>query len=346
MDFIKGADVSSLEAMEDAGAKYYDFDGKETDALALLQKYGMNYIRLRIWNQPTTSFDKGDYCNLEHTVRMAKRVKETGMKLLLDFHYSDSWADWRIQKIPAQWENCTTLEQVGDCVYQYTEKVLRALDEAGAYPDMVQVGNEIGKGLLWDFGREDHPQGMAVLLNRGIGAVRACDGVKRHTEIMLHIECGADIPRTDRFFTTLRTYGVTDYEVIGLSYYPYWAGKYEDFTENLRNLAKKFSQKVVVAETAFPYTDASHDDMPNVVTGELTMKEMGKHATPEEQKNVMNDVLRLVHQEDNGYGVFYWEPVWYSVPGVGACKGAGNEWENQALFDENGKPLEALRCFG
>lgn len=345
MKFMMGADVSSLQAMEEAGAKYYDFDGREAGALELLKKYGVNYIRLRIWNDPVTSFDRGNYCDLAHTAVMAKRVRQAGLNLLLDFHYSDTWADWKNQRVPRRWEGLE-LPELGKQVFQYTEQVLTALDGEDAYPDTVQIGNEIGCGVLWEHGRAEKPENFAFLLNQGIAAVRKCDGSRRRTEIMLHVEHGADTVRTERFFDLLKRFEVTDFDLIGLSYYPYWAGPYEDFSANLRNLALKFAQPVVVTETAFPYTDVSHDCTPNVVTEEVTLKSMGLGATPENQRRVFEEVTGLVRREKNGRGVFYWEPAWYCVPGVGAVKGRGNEWENQALFDEKGRALEALKAFG
>ncbi|MGN0142192.1 MAG: arabinogalactan endo-beta-1,4-galactanase [Roseburia sp.] len=344
MEFIMGADISSLQAMEDCGAKYFDIDGKQKDAIEILKEHGVNYIRLRIWNNPTTSFDRGDYCNLENTLLMAKRVKEAGLKLLLDFHYCDSWADWKSQTIPAAWRGQNEKE-LADSVYVYTKQVLKALAEENAYPEMVQIGNEIGCGLLWDFGNLEHPENMALFLNHGIKAVREMQQENERTEVMIHIECGADVPRCEAFFKELEKHGVTDYDVIGLSYYPYWAGSYENFSRNLKNIAKHFGRPVVVTETAFPFTDESNDDTPNVVTSKLTEETMGLTASVENQRKVLEDVIGLVKKEKNGYGIFYWEPVWYNVKGVGAMKGVGNEWENQAMFDKNGRALDSLHAF-
>ncbi len=344
-NFMIGADVSSLQAMEDYGAKYYDFDGKEKDALELLKIHGVNYIRLRIWNEPETSFDRGDYCSLENTVSVAKRVKKLGMKLLLDFHYSDSWADWQNQKIPKAWEG-QNMTELSKSVYQYTRRVLEVLYKEGAYPDMVQIGNEIGSGLLWNCGSFfDAPQNVAVLLNSGIDAVQEADTKGERAEIMLHIESGGNTEKTEEFFTVLEANGLKEYDIIGLSYYPYWAGEYPKLMRNMRNIREKFSKNVVVVETAFPYTDESHDTTPNVVTGEVTKREMGLEPSEQNQRKVTEEIIQMVHKEENGYGVFYWEPVWYCLKGVGAMKGSGNEWENQAVFDHTGRALEGLRAF-
>ena len=343
-EFLLGADVSCLPAMEDCGAKYYDFDGKEKDALEILKAHGVNYIRLRIWNEPQTSFDRGDYCNLENTIGIAKRVKAAGLKLLLDFHYCDTWADWKNQTIPRAWVG-QTLEQLEESVYQYTKDVLETLYQENAYPDMVQIGNEIGHGLLWDYGRLENPQNIVRLLNRGMDAVREADTGKKCAEIMLHTETGGNVADTERFFDALQQHGLKDYDIVGLSYYPYWAGDYTKLVDNMRNIYKKYGKRVVAVETAFPYTDASSDEIPNVVTGELTIREMGVSPSEENQRKVIERVIQVVDGEENGYGVFYWEPVWYCLKGVGVSKGLGNEWENQALFDANGKALKGLHAF-
>lgn len=343
-NFMVGADVSSLQAMEDCGAEFYDFDGTKQDALAILKHHGVNYIRLRIWNHPTTSFERGDYCNLENTIVMAKRVKAAGMKLLLDFHYCDSWADWKSQTIPNEWAGMG-LEELADAVYHYTREVLETLYRNQAYPDMVQLGNEIGRGLLWDYGRLDKPQNIVKFLNRGIDAVNEADTASSRALIMLHTETGGNTEGTEVFFAALEANGIKKYDVIGLSYYPYWAGNYDKLLANMRNIRKKFGKQVAIAETAFPYTDESHDETPNVVTGALTTKELGIAPSEENQRRITEEIMKLVHNEPNGCGVFYWEPVWYCVEGVGAVKGNGNEWENQAVFDDTGKALEGLHAF-
>lgn len=311
MEFIKGADVSSLQAMEDYGAKFYDLNGNEADALAILQGHGVNYIRLRLFHQPTRSFDGGDYCDLPHTVLMAKRTKARGLGFLLDFHYSDFWADWKAQTIPVQWQGMSA-DELEHQVYAYTCEVLQTLTDAGAAPDMVQIGNEIGKGMLWEYGSLKHPRQLAIFLNAGLSAVRAvCEKNRLQMRTVLHVECGADMPRTEQFFTELFANGLHTFDEIGLSYYPFWAGSYEQLRINMENIEHKFHKPVIVMETAFPYTDASHDEMPNIVTGQLTMEKMGLPPSVENQKAVLARVLCEVKAAQNGSGVFYWEAVWY-----------------------------------
>lgn len=344
MNFIMGADVSSLQAMEDQQAKFYDLDGREDDALSILAAHGVNYIRLRLFNRPTESFDGGDYCDLRHTLEMAQRVKRQGLGFLLDFHYSDFWADWKNQQIPQDWKN-QSAQELESSVYEFTREVLAEFQSVGALPDIVQIGNEIGRGLLWDFGQMEHPGQIAAFLNAGLRAVEEISERGQRIKTMLHLECGADASRTEHFFNLLFRNGLEDFDYVGLSYYPYWAGAFTKLVNNINNIDRCLQKKVIIVETAFPYTDESHDDMPNVVTGELTRETMNLAPSVNNQRVVTEQVIHMVREAENGAGVFYWEPVWYQVKGVGVSLGKGNEWENQAMFDSTGHVLESIRAF-
>jgi len=342
-DFIKGADISSLQAIEDYGGKYYDFTGKEKSALKILKENGVNYLRLRIWNEPTLSFDAGDYCDVAHTVEMAKRIKKEGFKLLINFHYSDWWADPRNQTKPRAWENMS-VDEMAEALYSFTKEALEALIQADACPDMVQIGNEIGNGILWEEGRAGNWENLAKFLNSGIKAVRDVTPEDKEIKIMLHIQDGGSVEFCENFFTNIEAHGVKDYDIIGLTYYPYWNGTFEDLKNNINNLAEKFNKDIIVAETAFPYTYENADSTANLVGPE--QKEVtGIDASVENQKLVTEMVMNTVATSNRGIGIFYWEPVWIPVKGVGAAKGGGNQWENQAMFDFNGKALESLKAF-
>lgn len=341
--FIKGADISSLEAVEDYGGVFYDFDGNEVDAIEFLLENGCNYFRLRVWNEPTQSFDAGDYCSPEHTVEMAKRIKEAGGDYLLDFHYSDWWADPDNQTIPAAWADMDE-EELIQAVYDFTAEVLTTLADEDAYPDMVQIGNEIANGMLWDYGSTDHPETLAKLINSGIRAVRDTTPEGQETLIMIHVQDGGNVGGTEEFFNTIIENGVEDFDVIGLSYYPYWHGTTADLKDNINNLYEKFGRQVAVAETAYPFTYDNADDKRNLVMDEET-KEVGFEATEENQKTVFELVMNSVANCEGGLGVFYWEPTWLAVDGAGVSKGSGNEWENQAMFDSNGNALKAVKAF-
>lgn len=345
MSFFIGADVSSLQAMEDNGAVFFDVDGKKDDALTILKNHGFNSIRLRIFNNPTKSFDRGDYCNVENTLPIAKRIKDMGLGLYLDFHYSDFWADWQKQNIPNEWADKNE-EELVDAVYQFTLDSLLRFKANNSWPDIVQIGNEIGRGLLWHYGTIDNPKAMVAFINAGIKAVKdASDSLHKQPKIMIHVEYGADKEMTEKFFTLLHDNHVDDYDFIGLSYYPYWAGEYDRFIENARHVYQLFKKKVIIAETAFPYTDVSNDDTPNVVNGELTISAMGLGANIDNQYFALRKIVSIAKEEDSVEGIYYWEPVWYQLKGVGVEKGKGNEWENQALFDNKGKALKGIEAF-
>lgn len=341
--FIKGADISSLEAVEDYGGVFYDFDGNETDAVTFLMDNGCNYFRLRAWNNPTKSFDAGDYCSPEHTVEMAKRIKEAGSCYLLDFHYSDWWADPDNQTVPAAWQGMTE-EELVQAVYDFTKEVLMMLKDADAYPDMVQIGNEIGNGMLWDYGSTEHPATLAALLNSGIAAVRDTTPEGKETKVVIHVQDGGSVDVTEAFFATIEENGVTDYDVVGLSYYPYWHGTFGDLKDNINNIYAKFGKEVAVVETAYPFTYDNADEKENLVMEDET-DIVGFAAGEENQKKVFELVMNAVASCEGGIGVFYWEPVWLAVEGAGVAKGSGNEWENQALFDFDGMPLDAVTAF-
>ncbi len=221
--------------MEDYDGKFYDFDGEEVDALEFLAENGCNYYRLRIWNEPTQSFDAGDYCDLSHTVEMAKRIKEADINYLLDFHYSDWWADPENQRVPESWKGMSD-EEIVQALYNYTAEVLTTLAEEDAYPDMVQIGNEIGNGMLWDYGSTENPKMLAALINSGIKAVRDTMPEGQKTQIMIHTQTGGAVGTTEEFLNMLTDNGVTDYDIVGLSYYPYWHGTFADLKDNINNI--------------------------------------------------------------------------------------------------------------
>lgn len=346
-EFIKGMDLSSLEAVEDAGGEFFDGNGnKINDILQYLKTdKDVNYVRLRIWNNPTTSFDAGDYCNKEHTIEMAQRIKQAGLKFLLDFHYSDTWADPSYQSKPEAWKDLN-FSELKQAVYDYTADILNSLNTVGAYPDMVQVGNEISGGMLWEDGYIDNLDNLAELLNSGISAVRDTTPINQKTKIMIHLAEGGDKERFEYFFDNMIARGVTDFDVIGMSYYPYWHGTPQDLKSNMNNIVKRYQKEVVVAETSYPQTYEDADSQPNLIGKEET-DVVGLEANVENQKLMLETVFNTVANVDNdkGLGVFYWEPLWLPVDGVGVAKGQGNEWDNQILFDVNFKELDSLNAY-
>ncbi len=345
--FIKGADISTLPAIEDAGGKYYD-NGVERDLLAILKERGVNWIRLRLWNDPVLA---DGYNDLAHTMAMAKRVKQAGLKWLLDFHYSDFWADPGKQEKPAAWRDLT-FDELKEAVYAYTADVLNELKAAGAYPDMVQIGNEINNGMLHPDGAASDFDKLAELLGSGIRAVRDTTPPGHDTRVMIHLAEGGDNAKFRSFFDAL-TARNNDFDVIGLSFYPYWHGTYQQLKDNLNDLATRYGKELVVVETAHPHTLADGDGWPNLA-GAAEAEKAGFPATPEGQAAVLTLVMNTVAHTVNGKGtgVFYWEPAWIPVPKdengnfqAGWKTKEGNAWDNQAMFDFAGRALPSLDAF-
>lgn len=337
-NFIKGVDISTLQALEELGVQFYD-DGSSKDLLTILKDHGVNYVRLRLWNDPV---EAGGFNDREHTVEMATRVKAAGLKLLLDFHYSDFWADPGKQVKPAAWEGLD-FPALKQAVYDYTSDVLTELGDLNAYPDMIQIGNEINSGMIHPEGSTANFDNLAELLNQGSQAVRDTTPEGQETKIMLHLAEGGSNGKFRSFFDQIKARGV-DYDVIGLSYYPYWHGTFQDLKSNMNDLVARYGKQVVVAETAYPYTYDDGDDHGNIA-GEAETDIAGFPASVANQKLVTETVLNTVASVDghNGLGVFYWEPAW--LPGVGWKAGEGNAWENQAMFDFGGNALASLDAF-
>ncbi|MGZ4026478.1 MAG: beta-galactosidase GalA [Flavisolibacter sp.] len=242
---ILGADVSFLPELEARGLKFSD-KGKQEDALELLKDHGFNYVRLRIFNQPAAdsgySPRKG-FCDLEHTKQMARRIKAAGMKFLLDFHYSDYWADPGKQYKPSAWKGLD-FSRLKDSVYQFTRRVLSQLKEQGTLPDMVQVGNEINHGMLWPEGSVSHLDSLAELFKAGTRAVTSVDPA---IIIMLHIALGGQNDESVFFINSLLERGA-NFDVIGESYYPKWHGTLSDLQNNLQDLSRRYQKDVIVVE--------------------------------------------------------------------------------------------------
>jgi arabinogalactan endo-1,4-beta-galactosidase len=244
-DKILGADISFLPQMEGRGMKFSD-KGEPGDAMQIMKAHGFNYIRLRIFNQPANPkgySPKQGFCDLEHTKEMAKRIKAAGMKFLLDFHYSDYWADPQQQNKPAAWvgQDFTTLKK---SLYDYTVDVMQQLKDQGTTPDMVQIGNEINHGMLWPDGEINNLDSLAQLIYEGVKGVRK---VSPNTIIMLHIALGGQNAEA-RFFLDNMVKRNVPFDVIGLSYYPKWHGTPADLKNNMADLAKRYKQQVMVAE--------------------------------------------------------------------------------------------------
>ncbi|MDQ0115274.1 glycosyl hydrolase 53 family protein [Paenibacillus harenae] len=337
-DFIKGVDISTLQALEDKNIKFYE-NGTETDLLDILKNHGVNYVRLRLWNNPV---EADGYNDKAHLIEMAQRVKAAGLKLLVDFHYSDFWADPGKQVKPEEWKNKTFVE-LQTAVYDYTEEVLNELAAVHAYPDMVQVGNEINSGMLLPDGAIGEYEQLAQLLKAGIQGVRDTTPGGHETKIMLHLAEGGNNGAFRHFFDKAEE-NELDYDIIGMSYYPYWHGTFQQLKSNMNDMAARYGKQIVVAETAYPFTLDNADELGNIASKAQT-DIAGFEASVANQKLVTEMVLNTVANVDGGMGLgaFYWEPAW--LAGVGWTSGEGNGWENQAMFDFDGHALDSLDAF-
>lgn len=345
-DFFKGMDISFLDEIETEGGSFYENNSK-VDMIDLLKRNGVNSIRLRIWNDPP-----GGYCNLERTKMMAKRIKEAGLHFLLDFHYSDSWADPAKQFKPKAWEGLCFSDLV-QAVNDYTRNVIQELKQQDTLPNMVQIGNEITPGMLWDDGRVSEKGGefdldsqwnnLAELIQSGIsGLNEALEDEK--VDIMLHIDRGGDHEASRYFYDKMERLGIK-FDIIGLSYYPWWHGTLQQLEENITGLSLRYKKEIIVVETAYPWTFTTKEGYQNMVDSEDQLHS-GYSASVEGQANYLKDIMNLIQKAGNGHGrgLYYWEPCW--IPSKKEWSvGHENGWGNLALFDFEGNKLDSLDVF-
>ncbi|MFZ6031150.1 MAG: glycosyl hydrolase 53 family protein [Chloroflexota bacterium] len=332
---ILGADISSLKKSEDLGGVYRYHDGNAADALQILKDNGLNYARLRVWVDPADG-----YHNKAEVLAMALRLKALGIKLLVDFHYSDDWADPGKQYKPAAWKDYD-LAQLRQAVYDHTFDVCSSLAAQGTPADMVQIGNEINAGILWPDGDHNHFDNLAALLTAGY---RAAKDASTSTVVMLHVAEGGDNEMARWFFDNL-THRDVPFDVIGVSFYPFWHGSLAELQANLNDLSARYDKDVLVAEFAYAFTVLEDDAFANIAGRNLAVE--GYLFTPDGQRRMTRDVMAIVRgvPGGRGLGVFYWDATWTAVPGNGWNTKdplSGNGWENQALFDFNDKALPAL----
>ncbi|WP_199615203.1 glycoside hydrolase family 53 protein [Paenibacillus alkalitolerans] len=341
MAFFKGMDVSFLDEIEQTSGAVFSDGGGQADCLEIMKRNGVNSIRLRIWNEPPRMF-----CNLDRTVAMAKRIKAHGFHFLLDFHYSDMWADPGKQNKPRAWENLG-FEELKDAVYKYTGQVMTALKEADAQPDMVQIGNEITPGMLWNDGKVDgefDTDGqwgkLSALVKSGIEAAKA---VHPDVNIMIHIDRGGDNASSVKFYDQFERLGV-DFDTIGLSFYPWWHGTLEDLRMNLADLAIRYGKDIIVVETAYPWTIEPKEGLGFIVAAEDQLH-AGYPATVEGQANYLRDFIAVVQEtpEGRGIGFHWWEPCWVPAKEDWSV-GHANNWSNLTLFDFEGRKLKSLEA--
>lgn len=359
-EFIKGMDISTLLEEEACGAHYYD-DGKEGDLLEILKSYGANSVRLRLWNDPYaedgTPYGAGTN-DLEKTIIMAKRALKLGMGFLLDIHYSDFWADPGKQVVPKAWKDYSE-EELEQAVFDFTKETMEKLVENQVAPTMIQVGNELTNGLLWPTGKKPNFDAIARYVSAGIRAVRAVD---KDVPIMIHLDNGGNNEMYREWFDNFVERG-EDFQIIGLSYYPFWHGTLDELEYNMRDMAKRYQKELIVAEVSMGFTMEDYaeyeklapEERKGMATRPELIEKIEYPMTKEGQTDFMKDIMNRIASIPGGRGFYYWEPGWVPMPGCGWATDAalsytgeagpgGNEWANQALFDYDGNALPALKA--
>ena len=372
VDFICGMDVSSMLAEEESGVVYYNEAGEQADLFEVLSDAGINYIRVRVWNNPYDADGNGyggGNCDASKAAEIGARAAKYGMKLLVDFHYSDFWADPSKQMVPKAWADFTEAQKE-QAIYDYTKESLNTILDAGADVGMVQIGNEINNGLC---GETDWTYICALLNNAGVAVREVAAESGKEIQIAVHFTNIEQYPLILNYPKTLEEYDV-DYDVFGVSYYPSWHGSMQNLTRVLQEISGTYGKKTAVLETSYPYTTEDGDGSANSISDAEPVT--GYPATVKGQADCIRDVMlsAAAAAGEEMLGVFYWEGAWipvgkaeelaanqklwetygsgwassyaasYDPDDAGKYYG-GSSWDNQALFDFSGHPLESLQIF-
>ena len=336
-EFYVGGDLSSFMQVEENGCIFYDYEGNEKDLFKILKENGMNSIRLRIWNDPTDEngipYNNG-HNDLETAVYIGKRASDCGMRVFIDFHYSDYWADPSSQTVPKDWAGMTC-EEKEQALFNYTKDSLSTLLDNGVNVTMVQVGNETTSGLA---GESDW-KNITALMSSGSKAVREISSeYNREILVALHF---TEYENYDWYASMLKQYDV-DYDVFASSYYSYWHGDLKGLQDSLQNIIDKYNKKVLIAEFAYPYNFTNQDSHDNALSFGSSLN-FPYTVSKTGQAEAITDIYKTaIALGDDCLGLFYWEPAWITDSDLSS---KGSPWENQALFDSEGKPLPALRSF-
>ena len=334
-----GGDISNLTANEAANPTYYDFDGNECPALELYKQQGLNAMRVRIHVNPSDypNNDPNVCQDLDYVKALGKRIKDAGFKLMLDFHYSDTWADPAKQWTPKAWENLSD-DELYTKIYDYTKDVLQQMKDAGAEPELIQTGNEISYGMLWGkegssnlkkcyMGKDANWSRFTTLLKN---AGKACREVCPNAKIILHTERATQTNVLTNFYDRMKTDGV-DYDIIGLSYYPIWHNTVATLETAIKTLESKYTDKdIMIVETG-----AAYSWLPNKMDYTPVYK-----ATEAGQKKFIDEVIDMLKSHDKVTGLFWWWMEYNPYPWADTQM---NDWWYAPLYDGNtGKPLAAM----
>jgi arabinogalactan endo-1,4-beta-galactosidase len=316
-----GGDLSYVNEVEDKGGIFLD-KGEPKDVFATLKENGANIARVRLWHTPTWT----DYSNFGDVQKTINRAKAAGMAVLLDFHYSDTWADPAKQIIPKAWSGISDLSALGQALYDYTFNILLELDSHHLMPEFVQVGNEINTEILMPEPYDGTPinwQRNAILLKAGIKAVREAGAkASMQPQVMLHI---AQPENIILWFDEALAAGISDFDIIGMSYYPKWSVySLQQTGELIKKARERYKKDLMVVETAYPWTNEPGTADAHLLAEDALLPDYP--ATPDGQRQFLIDLSQITH-DNGGTGVIYWEPAWISTPQSPSI------WENAALFD-------------
>lgn len=321
-----GADLSFLKSAEDNGVQFKD-SGQAKPGLRIFKDHGYNWIRLRLFHTPSNA--KWALPNdLEYTIDLAKQAHELGFKFLLDFHYSDTWADPAKQFIPEAWENLSH-DQLVQAVYKYSSDCIVSFRRAGVMPDMVQIGNEITNGMLWPDGKlPDNWENFTELIQAGINGVFAGADTLKQPQIMIQIEKVGDLEATKYFFDNLFKRGV-ECDVLGQSYYPWWHGSLLDMREVLHFMAREYKKDIMLVEAAYCWRPTEYKAKPAPFP-----------ESPGGQRDFLDAVNEIILNipGGRGKGIFWWEPAVAPYPGGGGLR-------NRGMFDDEGNALPVITVF-
>ena len=333
---MRGADVSSVQRTLELGGRYFDASGAARDPLDILKAIGVNYIRLRVWNNPASGTN-----NKAKVLAYAKTVKAKGLSLMIDFHYSDTWADPGKQFKPAAWAS-HGISQLQTDVFNYTLDICNSLKAQGTTPDSAQIGNEINVGMLWNDGKviNNNFANLALLLKAGYNAIKQCNS---GTKVIIHTADADSDANARWFYDGIRAQGVT-WDITGLSYYCFWHGSLSNLSSVITDVKSRYGKPVVIAETAYPFTADNADSEGNAVGGSQPCS--GFPASWAGQANEFTAVQNTARSA-GALGVFYWEPTWYAIRGNGwdpaNINGTGDQWDNMAIFNWTGNLNPSVR---
>jgi arabinogalactan endo-1,4-beta-galactosidase len=342
-DFIRGMDVSTYEEVILQGGSYFNEYNESEHLFSILKRAGINLIRLRLWHDPINYHPwNGGYLDLETVTRIATIAKDYGMKWLLDFHYSDTWADPGNQKKPNAWKDLSFTNLV-EALRNYTLETMSHFIDLDLTPDYVQIGNEINNGMLWNDGKiyqnnQTNFMPLIQLLKGGVEAVRSTSST---TKIIIHLASSNDHVQFYNFFLAILSAGV-DLDIIAGSYYSYWNGSLDDVKHNFDQLSIQFEKDILLVETAQAFTLKPNPNGINIY-GPTQNLASTYPATIAGQSQLVYDTLTMMTDiaGGRGLGMVYWEPAWIPIEGIANF----TSWANQTFFTYEGQVIPSLFTF-